>query len=77
MSIKNVVHRALTPVLTLLIAALGMVATVSTSRMQQKAEAFACNSGSGCTGSPAGNCPTLNPGNTNCWVCSSHVCTHS
>ena len=76
---KSIFQRALTPVLTVLIAALGMVATISMSRMQGKAQAFFCNQPTPrCTGSGVNSaCEAANVNNPNCAFCSLGLCTHS
>jgi hypothetical protein len=42
MKLKGIFERAVTPALTILIAALGMVTSLSLSSRQGKVEAFAC-----------------------------------
>jgi len=67
MSMKRLVHRALVPVLTLLVAVLGTAAGLSMARTQ-RVEAFGCNSGcSGLHCSNGGQCLICDGGH--CAIC--------
>lgn len=74
---KGILQRALTPLLTLMVAALGMVTVSSMSRTQQKVEAFTC--GESCTTGGDGLC--LQQGGLSCGLCNHNFnpwhCTHS
>jgi hypothetical protein len=74
---KSIFQRALTPALTLLIAALGMVTASSLSKTQRTVQAFTC--GETCT--TGGNAFCIQQGGLSCGLCNHNFnpwhCTHS